>query len=104
MCLEEQIATLEGKTHSTYPKSDSQAVKSARLLRDLDRMAQGFLDAEDVIEYHNRKHPDHSQAVIKDLLRDVCVDCAQQRAARDLKLKEEDQEFTHSAKKTNPTL
>jgi hypothetical protein len=99
MCLEEQIATIEGKAHSTYPKSDSEAVKAARSLRDLDRLAQGLLDAEAVIEYHNERHPEHPQADIKDLLRQLCGDCTQQRASRDAQLKKEEQDHTDSSKK-----
>jgi len=57
----------------------------------LDRMVQNLLDGEDAIEEHNREHPESPQADIRDVIRQMCGDCAQERVARDRQLKEEAQ-------------
>jgi hypothetical protein len=97
-CLEEQIATLEGKTHSTYPKSDPAAGTATRV-SNLSQMVQGLLNGEEVIEYHNRRHPESPQADVKDLLRQLCGDCTRERAIRDSQLREEAQKYEHSGSK-----
>jgi hypothetical protein len=54
-------------------------------------MVQGLLDAEEAIEEHNRRHPEHSMADVKYMLRQFCGDCTRERATRDLELREEAQ-------------
>jgi hypothetical protein len=90
-CKEEQIAILKGRALPIDPKREVNGVKALRktVMGGLNRMAQELLDAEDVIEDHNQRHPESPQADIKDLLRQMCGDCTQERAVRDLQLKEE---------------
>jgi len=104
-CLEEQIAILEGRNQPDDPKRDlDEVVERQRALEkrtnaNLSRMAQGMLDTEDVIEYHNRRHPESPQADVRDLLRLFCGDCTRERAIRDSQLKEEAQKYEHSDSK-----
>lgn len=104
-CLEEQIAILEGRTQPADPKRAlDEAVERQRTFgksanADLSRMVEGMLDTEDVIEYHNRRHPESPQADVKDLLRQFCGDCTRGRAIRDSQLKEEARKYEHSGSK-----
>jgi hypothetical protein len=77
--MEEEIALLKGQ----------RVHHQDQLLSGLHRMPQDLLDAEDFIEEHNRRHPEHSFADVKELARDLCGDCAKERAFRDSQLKEE---------------
>jgi hypothetical protein len=100
-CLNEEIAILEGRTvepkDRVKAEDHSAAVKA--LNNDLSRMAQGMLDAEEVIELHNRKHPESPWADLKEDLRESCGDCTKERAIRDLQLKEEAQQGVHTDSK-----
>ncbi len=101
-CLKEQIAILGGRP-IRHAKSDPLALnRSFRegLHAGLDRLIQHNLDAEDMVENHNRTHPESPQASITGLLRDLCGDCKREREIRDSQLKEEAQQrgTTHVGK------
>jgi hypothetical protein len=104
-CLEDQIAILEGRTRPADPKRaldediEKQRASAKSMNANLSRMVEEMLDTEDVIEYHNRRHPESPQADVKDLLRQFCGDCTRDRAIRDSRLKEEAQKYEHSGSK-----
>jgi hypothetical protein len=53
------------------------------------RSAQFELDSEESIELYNRNHPESPSPDIKELLRETCGECKEERAIRDKQLKEE---------------
>lgn len=79
LCLDSEIAVLEGRRSKKRPPLESLA---SSLGRSMDRMIQDLLDAEDAIEEHNRKHPQAPMAQVRDLLTSLCGRCEPYRTMR----------------------
>jgi hypothetical protein len=103
-CLEEQIAALEG--HPTRTKPQDPMTAQRKLTKDLSdglsTMVQGLLDSEAVIEEHNKRHPESPWAEDKDILHQMCGDCAKEREVWNAKLATDTQAYENSIRK--PTV
>jgi hypothetical protein len=82
--LQASIDSLEGRP-SHGPPQLRQALPPG-LSNALNSMAQHSLDAEEMIELHNRNHP---EAPYEGLLQELCGDCTRERQLRNQQLKEE---------------
>jgi len=88
--LKADIAELEGRLRPKHPPLKGQRPPSEVLTDGIGRLSQSYLDAEELIELHNRNHPESPYDATKwPNLREWCGDCAAELAIRNQQLKEE---------------
>jgi hypothetical protein len=86
--LHADIDSLEGRPSRKPPPLKGRTL-SEEIVDVNERSSQHSLDAEELIEMHNRNHPESPYADLKELLRETCGDCAQERAIRDRQIEQE---------------
>jgi len=91
--LKETKRSLSGQRVTTEDVTRESEEDAKHQLEGLDLVIQNLLDGEAEIEEHNRRHPEHPYADVKDVLRQMCGDCVQARAVRDQQLKEEARKY-----------